>query len=79
MDLFINLIFHVTLRGLWIGAIGLRYVSGEINYDQFRYADRVTQYLKNKVGSYDDFIENLERLCSVIFAYTFLLFLLFFP
>ena len=75
---FINLIFHVTLRGLWIGAIGLRYVSGEINYDQFRYADRVTQYLKNKVGSYDDFIENLERLCSVIFAYTFLLFLLFF-
>ena len=63
---------------LWIGTIGLRYVSGEINYDQFRYSDRVTHYLKTKVGSYDDFIENLERLCSVIFAYTFLLFLLFF-
>lgn len=75
---FINLIFHVILRGLWIGAIGLRYVSGEINYDQFKYSDKVTQFLKNKVGGYDDFIENLERLCSVIFAYTFLLFLLFF-
>ncbi|MBT8221649.1 MAG: hypothetical protein KJN96_00635 [Eudoraea sp.] len=24
----INLIAHVILRGLWIGAIGLRYVSG---------------------------------------------------
>lgn len=75
---FINLIVHVILRGLWIGAIGLRYVSGEINYDQFSYAAKVTQFLKNAVGSYDDFIENLEKLCSVIFAYTFLLFLLFF-
>lgn len=75
---FINLIFHVILRGLWIGAIGLRYVSGEINYEQFRYSDKVTHFLKTKVGGYDDFIENLERLCSVIFAYTFLLFLLFF-
>ena len=28
---FINLLLHVVLRGLWIGAIGLRYVSGEIN------------------------------------------------
>ncbi|WP_405413635.1 hypothetical protein [Maribacter sp. Asnod1-A12] len=27
-----NLLFHVLLRGLWIGAIGLRYVSGDIDY-----------------------------------------------
>ena len=27
--------------------------------------------------TYDDFIERLEKVCSVIFAYTFLLFLLF--
>jgi hypothetical protein len=75
---FFNLIVHVILRGLWIGAIGLRYVSEEIEYDSFGYTDRFTQYLKTKVGSYDDFIERLEKLCSVLFAYTFLLFLLFF-
>lgn len=74
---FLNLIVHVILRGLWIGAIGLRYVSEEIDYDSFGYSERFTQYLKKRVGSYDDFIERLEKLCSVLFAYTFLLFLLF--
>ncbi|MBK9255477.1 MAG: hypothetical protein IPM42_08320 [Saprospiraceae bacterium] len=74
---FFNLLAHVILRGLWIGAIGLRYVSQDIDYDSFRYSDRFTDYLKKRVGSYDDFIERLEKICSVIFAYTFLLFLLF--
>ena len=74
---FINLIVHVILRGLWIGAIGLRYVSQEIDYDSLGYSDRFTTFLKDKVGSYDDFIEGLEKICSVLFAYTFLLFLLF--
>lgn len=74
---FLNLIVHVILRGLWIGTIGLRYVSQEIDYDSLGYADRFTHYLKRKVGSYDDFIERLEKICSVLFAFTFLLFLLF--
>jgi hypothetical protein len=74
---FINLIVHVILRGLWIGAIGLRYVSQDINYDALRYSPRMTEYLKTKVGSYDDFIERLEKICSVLFAFTFLLFMLF--
>lgn len=74
---FINLIIHVVLRGLWIGAIGLRYVSNEINFEELNYAPLFETYLKNKVGSYDDFIERLEKICSVLFAFTFLLFLLF--
>ena len=74
---FINLLVHVILRGLWIGAIGLRYVSQEIEYDSLGYSDKFTRFLKEKVGSYDDFIERLEKICSVLFAYTFLLFLLF--
>lgn len=74
---FINLVIHVILRGLWIGAIGLRYVSGEIEYDTLNYSPKFTNYLKKAVGSYDDFIERLEKICSVLFAYTFLLFLLF--
>ena len=57
---------------------GTKGMYREINYDQFSYAAKVTNF-KKAVGSYDDFIENLEKLCSVIFfAYTFLLFLLFF-
>ncbi|QXP78117.1 MULTISPECIES: hypothetical protein [Winogradskyella] len=29
--LIFNLLLHVLLRGLWIGALGLRYVSGDID------------------------------------------------
>ncbi len=72
-----NLLIHIILRGFWIGAIGLRYVSGEIDYDELGYSEYFTKYLKKKIGSYDDFIERLERLCSIIFAFTFLLFFLF--
>ena len=74
---FINLLVHVVFRSLWIGAIGLRYVSGEINYEQLNYSEVFTNYLKKKVGDYDDFIEKLEKICSVLFSYTFLLFLFF--
>lgn len=74
---FLNLIIHVILRGLWIGAIGLRYVSQEIDYDSLGYSEIFTSFLKKKVGTYDDFIERLEKICSVLFAFTFLLFLLF--
>lgn len=75
---FINLLIHVILRGLWIGAIGLRYVSQDIDYEALNYSEYFTESLRKKVGGFDDFIEKLEKICSVLFAYTFLLFLLFF-
>ncbi len=74
---FINLLFHVILRGLWIGAIGLRYVSGDIDYDSLDYSEEFNKYFKKRVGQFDDYIERLEKVCSVIFAYTFLLFFIF--
>lgn len=74
---FVNLLVHVILRGLWIGAIGLRYISGEIDYAKLNYSAAFTEYLQKKIGSYDQFIERLEKICSVLFAYTFLLFLMF--
>ncbi len=74
---FINLLIHVILRALWIGAIGLRYVSNEIEYDQLGYTPYFENYLRKNVGSYDTFIENLEKICSVLFSFTFLLFLFF--
>ena len=70
--LIVNLIIHVVIRGLWIGAIGLRYVSGEIDYGSLNYKKRFTDYLKIKVGSFDKYIGTLENYCSILFAVTFL-------
>lgn len=74
---FINLVTHVFVRGLWIGAIGLRYVSGEIDYKVFNYSDRFEKYLEKKVGGFDRYIERLENFSSVIFSFTFLLLFFF--
>ncbi|WP_442266762.1 hypothetical protein ACSIGC_03420 [Tenacibaculum sp. ZS6-P6] len=70
--LILNLIIHVILRGIWIGAIGLRYISGEIDYDKLNYSKKFTNYLEKKVGPYDKYVSNLEDLCSIIFALTFI-------
>lgn len=74
---FTNLLIHIIMRGLWIGAIGLRYVSGDIDYDKLKYSDSFNKYFKKKVGGFDDYIGRLEKICSSIFAYTFLLFFIF--
>lgn len=71
--LIFNLLLHVLLRGLWIGALGLRYVSGDIDYDVLNYSPKFTKYLKKKVGSFDKYIGTLENYCSIIFAISFLL------
>ena len=71
--LIFNLLLHVLLRGLWIGALGLRYVSGDIDYDDLKYSPKFTKYLKKRVGSFDKYISTLEDYCSVIFAISFLL------
>ncbi len=69
----INLVLHVVLRGLWIGAIGLRSVSGDIDFDKLGFSPRFDQFLRRKTGSFDGYIERLENLCSIVFAFTFLL------
>lgn len=74
----INLIFHIIIRGLWIGAIGLRYVSGDIDFEELGYSDTFKDFYKRKIKSFDHYIESLERLSSVLFSYTFLLFFMFF-
>lgn len=67
-----NLLIHVILRGLWIGALGLRYVSGEIDYDELKYTPKFTKYLQKKIGSFDKYIATLEDYCSILFAVSFL-------
>ncbi|QCX02098.1 hypothetical protein FGM00_18990 [Aggregatimonas sangjinii] len=71
--LLFNLVLHVLLRGLWIGAIGLRYVSGDIDYENLNYSSKFTSFLTKKVGSFDRFIAKLENYCSVLFSVSFLL------
>ena len=69
----INLILHVLLRGIWISTIGLRYVSGDIDFDSLRLAPRFDRLLRSKIGSFDKYILQLENICSVVFAFTFLI------
>ena len=71
--LLFNLIVHVLLRGLWIGSLGLRYVSGDIDYEELNYSEKFTTYLKRKVGSFDKYISRLEDYSSVMFAISFLM------
>ena len=71
--LIFNLIVHVILRGLWIGALGLRYVSGDIDFEKLNYHNRFTNYLKKKIVSFDKYVATLENYCSVLFAASFLL------
>lgn len=71
--LIFNLVLHVLLRGLWVGSLGLRYVFGEIDFDELNYGEQFTSYLKKKVGSFDTYIRKLENICSTIFAISFLL------
>ena len=73
----LNLIFHVIIRGLWIGVIGLRYVSGDIEYEKLNFSSRFTKFYKRKVGHFDSYIERLEKLSSSLFSFTFLLIFIF--
>jgi len=68
-----TLLLHVVLRGLWIGALGLRYVSGDIDYKKLKYSPKFDTYLWKKVGAFDKYISKLENYCSIIFAIAFLL------
>ena len=71
--LLFNLLLHVILRGLWIGALGLRYVSGDIDFEELKYSDKFKNYLKKRIVSFDRYIAGLENYCSVLFAISFLL------
>lgn len=71
----IFLLLHIIFRGLWIGAIGIRYVSGEIDYNKLNYNSTIKNYIQRKTGSFDDYIMKLEKISSIIFGYTFLLIL----
>ena len=71
--LIFNLLVHVILRGLWIGALGLRYVSGDIDFEKLNYQNKFTKHLKKRIVSFDKYVATLENYCSILFAVSFLL------
>ena len=71
--LLINLIVHVMFRGLWVSTIGLRYVSGDIDFDSLELTPKFKSFLEHRIVNFDTFINRLEKLCSSIFGFTFLI------
>lgn len=69
----INLLIHLLLRGFWIGIVGLSSVSNTIDYEKLKFRGKFRKYMPEKVRSLDDLIVYLDKVSSVIFAYTFLL------
>ena len=68
-----NLIMHVLLRGLWISTIGLRYISGDIDFESLSLHPRFDKFLRSRIKNFDLYIQQLERLCSTAFGFTFLI------
>jgi hypothetical protein len=71
--LVINLVVHVLLRSLWIGAIGLRNISGDIDLNNIELSPFFRAHLQKKLPTFDQFIERLENFCCLVFAFTFLI------
>ena len=68
----INLILNMILRGLWIGAIGLRSVGDPDRDISKKFHPQFQTKLSSDKIDLDVFIVGLDRLCSTIFSFTFL-------
>lgn len=69
----INLLVHLLLRGFWIGIVGLSSVSAVIDYDKLKLKGKFRKYIPQTVKTLDELILYLDKVSSVIFAYTYLL------
>ncbi|MEM9848959.1 MAG: hypothetical protein AAF847_13815 [Bacteroidota bacterium] len=71
--LIISLIFHILLRGFWIGTIGLRSVQPKVDFKRLRYAPAFEQYLNNKLPTLDKLLIRLDQVSSAVFSFAFLI------
>lgn len=72
-------IIHFAARAFWVGMIGLRSVYPHgINYDNLSTSSEYfKQRVKEKLKSIDQFIEDLDRFCSLLFSSSFTLIMAF--
>ncbi|MEM8526239.1 MAG: hypothetical protein AAGG68_16480 [Bacteroidota bacterium] len=71
--LIFSLIFHILIRGFWIGTIGLRSVQPKVDYQRLRYAPAFEQGLQAKLSSLDRMLIRLDQISSAVFSFAFLL------
>lgn len=69
----ISLLVHLLLRGFWIGIVGLSSVSNKIEFDSLNLKKPFKNYIPKNVQSLDELIFFLDKVSSVIFAYTYLI------
>lgn len=68
-----SLLAHLLLRGFWIGIVGLSSVSNRIDFDSLRLSGGFKKFIPKNVRTLDELILYLDKIASVIFAYTYLL------
>ena len=69
---------HFVLRAMWVGLIGLNSVFPEgINFNQKVYSSHYVEQLKANTPTVNHLIHRLDRTCSIIFAFTSTLFMVF--
>lgn len=72
----IGFITHLIFRGIWIGLVGFSYVFPEgIQSDKLDYPDKYKEII-TKSKDPIKIIVNFEKICSLIYTFTFLFFFL---
>lgn len=72
--LIIGFTFHLILRSIWVGLIGLSYTFKGINHERLNLASPFKEFIEKQV-TLTSSILYLERWCSATFAIAFLFFL----
>jgi len=68
---------NVVLRCLWIGALAIRHIFPVDDYDFGAYAPRFRNFLRKRHASFDAYVHKLDAGASLIFAFTFMLVIIF--
>jgi hypothetical protein len=72
----VGLGIHIVLRAYWIGIVGLSsvYPAG-VRFEKLEYAGRYLGYLRRSLPHPDALVHRLDKICSSIFALSFLVIL----
>lgn len=76
--LIVNFVLHFILRSLWVGLIGLSSVFPQgISEESESYSKSYLQQLKAEFGDLRGYTEKIDRACSIMFAFSFSVALIF--
>ncbi len=70
-----GLVLHLVCRGVWIGMVGLSYAFPQgIQKDKLKYKEPFKSKVE-AISSFEHIVIRLEKLCSVLFSVSFMLFM----